>query len=79
MFPRWEGTRKGTHLFDVRFTYTHRDLDYRINKKGYIWEVDTRLRMVQGPQKWKEEERRPRSLLSGDDDWSPTSGDLDLE
>ncbi len=62
LFPRWEGLRKGPNKFDVLFTYTHRDQDYNIVKKGYGWEVDTLLKLVTGPRDLDdaEMETRPR-------------------
>ncbi len=68
MFPQWEATRKGAHQFDVLFTYTHRDLDYHIDKKGYRWEVNTRLNVVRGPEPWREEKEEP--------EWTPSFEDI---
>lgn len=68
LFPRWEGLRKGPNKFEVQFTYTHRDEDYNIVKKGYGWEVDTLLKLVNGPRELEdaELETRPRRTAAQD-------------
>ena len=49
MFPRWDVRRRGTHNYEVRFTYTLIHDDYRIEKRGYSWQVDQVLRLVSAP------------------------------
>ncbi len=60
MFPRWEGRRLGSHNFEVRYTHTVIDYDYNIEKSGFTWEVDTMLKMVNGPTPIDPAELEPR-------------------
>lgn len=60
MFPRWEGLRRGSNRFEVRYTYTVIDFDYNIQKTGYRWDVDTMLKVVNGPEPIDPEELEPK-------------------
>lgn len=77
MFPRWEGQRKGANRFEVRYTHTVIDYDYNIMRTGYTWEVDTMMKVVNGPKPIDPEELKPKTrtlpsldsmLEDGDDD-----------
>ncbi len=46
MFPRWEARRSAPNRYEVRYTYTYRDVDLRIEKRGYQWDVDTMIDVV---------------------------------
>jgi hypothetical protein len=59
MFPRWEGKRKGANRFEVMYTHTVIDHEYNIVKSGYRWEVDTRIKSVEGPHTIETEDLQP--------------------
>ena len=60
MFPRWEGQRKGANRFEVRYTHTEIDDDYNLERVGFTWNVDTMLKLVDGPQPIDPAELAPR-------------------
>ncbi|NCC53464.1 MAG: hypothetical protein EOM20_19940 [Spartobacteria bacterium] len=50
IFPQWKVQRKGTHQYEVRYTYTVLEPDHVINKKGVSWTADLVLRIVGPPR-----------------------------
>ncbi len=59
MFPRWDSRRKGANRFEVTYTHTVIDFDYNIFKTGYRWDVDTMLKIVDGPEHILPEDLEP--------------------
>ncbi len=61
LFPRWDATARGANRFRVTYTFTLMDDDYRIEKKGYKWDVDLVLNIVSGPDPMPIEQPSDRS------------------
>jgi len=50
MFPRWTARRVGANDYEVRFTFTHIDNQYNMNKTGFSWIVNVAQKTA-GPRR----------------------------
>jgi len=50
MFPRWTARRTGANDYEVRFTFTHINNQYEMEKKGFSWIVNVMQKTV-GPRR----------------------------
>ena len=49
LFPRWQVDRRGANRYEVKYTYTLIDSTKHLSRRGFLWNVDTALKVVGKP------------------------------
>ena len=49
LFPRWQVDRRGANRYEVKYTYTLIDSTNHLSRRGFLWNVDTALKLVGKP------------------------------